>query len=231
MKLNPETGKYETISTKLGTARPGMTKLTTGEREILGNTQPAVNGGFGLNFNIGGEKWGKVDVATQFTYSVGNKVLNLSALDYSTIIELTMYRNCASSVSYGNRYSMYAMNGVNFESIPETKGVTTMMDKSNFAGNLSADQEVVFGNNYNALASLLDEANANASAANPVSEKLALTDKYVEDASFLRMSSLTVGYTLPDKYMKKAYIQKLRVFFTASNICSPTACCQRHTSA
>ena len=32
------------------------------------------------------------------------------------------------------------------------------------------------------------------------------------------MSSLTVGYTLPDKYMKKAYIQKLRVFFTASNI-------------
>ena len=92
------------------------------------------------------------------------------------------------------------------------------MDTSNFAGNLSADQEVVFGNNYNALASLLDEANANASAANPVSEKLALTDKYVEDASFLRMSSLTVGYTLPDKYMKKAYIQKLRVFFTASNI-------------
>ncbi len=218
MKLNPTTGKYETITTKLGTARPGMTKLASEERTILGNTQPVVNGGFGLNFNIGGDNWGKFDVATQFTYSVGNKVLNLSALDYSTIIELTMYRNCAASVGYGNRYSLYAMNGANFESIPETKGVTTSMDKSNFAGDVYVDQDVVAGTNYAALASLLAESNAGANVANPISEKLALTDKYVEDASFLRMNTLTVGYSLPEKHLKKAHIQKLRVYFTASNL-------------
>jgi len=92
------------------------------------------------------------------------------------------------------------------------------MDKSNFAGDVYVDQDVVAGTNYAALASLLAEANAGANVANPISEKLALTDKYVEDASFLRMNTLTVGYSLPEKHLKKAHIQKLRVYFTASNL-------------
>ena len=31
------------------------------DKVILGNTVPTHSGGFNLNFNIGGDKWGKVD--------------------------------------------------------------------------------------------------------------------------------------------------------------------------
>lgn len=203
-----EDGTYSTISTLYGLARPGMTKLASEERQKLGNTMPIINGGFGFNFRIGGEKWGDIDVSTQFTYSYGNKVLNLSRLDYSTIVEKTLLRNCDNALGYGRRYSTFIMNGDDFKSV--TAYATTER-----VGRM----DYVQGDNYTQMAALLAELNANATAANPVATKeFCLTDQYLEDASFLRLSTLTIGYTLPEKYMKKAYIQKCRIFFTASNV-------------
>ena len=43
--------------------------------------------------------------------------------------------------------------------------------------------------------------------------------KYLIDRSYLRFKNLTVGYTLPQNLTKKWYIQKLRVYFTAENLC------------
>lgn len=51
--------------------------------------------------------------------------------------------------------------------------------------------------------------------------KTAMTDRssyFVEDASFLRINNITLGYTLPAKLTKKAHISKLRVYATANNI-------------
>ena len=96
------------IVTPFGNARPGMPKLVSNERQIIGNTQPVINGGFSLAFNIGGNKWGKVDMSANFTYSVGNKVLNLSALDYSSITEKTRLRNTSASLI--NRYTYLDAN-------------------------------------------------------------------------------------------------------------------------
>ena len=221
LKLNKTTGIYEPVSTPLtksNYARPGMTKIVSNEREVLGNTTPVINGGFGLNFHIGGDEWGKFDVATQFTYSVGNKVLNLSALDYTTIIENTVSRNCLNTISMNNRYSMFQLGAKEYEYIPEGATKSTIDGSKVSGGTAGTPVSVVQGAAYTALAARLAERNSGATAANPVSDMFALTDKYVEDASFLRMSSFTVGYSLPEKYLKKAYIQKLRVFFTASNL-------------
>lgn len=175
------------ISTPFGNARPGMPKVVGG-RQILGNTQAVVNGGFALSFHVGGAKWGKVDCNANFTYSVGNKVLNLSALDYSSITEKTRLRNSGAAML--NRYT-YLDENYNF---------------------------IAYGGDYSAFAAKLDAVNANATEANPISEKFALTDKYVEDASFLRLSSLNVGYTIPQKALDKAHMTTLRIFFTASNL-------------
>lgn len=41
---------------------------------------------------------------------------------------------------------------------------------------------------------------------------------FVEDGSYLRISQLTLGYTFPEKWMKKAFISKLRIYFTANNL-------------
>lgn len=40
----------------------------------------------------------------------------------------------------------------------------------------------------------------------------------VEDGSFLRLSSLSFGYTLPREMLKKVHIQNLRLYITASNL-------------
>ncbi len=40
----------------------------------------------------------------------------------------------------------------------------------------------------------------------------------VEDASYLRLSNLTVGYTIPRNILRKIAIEKLRFYFTASNL-------------
>ena len=198
------------VSTILGEARPGMVKIVDqngdgkindADRVILGNTQAVVQGGFGLTFNIGGDAWGKFDVSTQFTYSIGNKVLNLSALDYGTIFDKSKLRNNTADVAYGSRYTLFNADGT---FIPD-----------GFSADASGR---ISGAQYDMMAAAINSHNSNAKTANPISTNIALTDKYVEDGSYLRMSSLTVGYSLPDRWLKKAYIQKLRIFFSGSNL-------------
>ena len=196
------------VETILGEARPGMVRLVDQngdgviddkDRVVLGNTQADIQGGFGLNFHIGGEKWGKFDLSAQFTYSVGNKVLNLSALDYGTSFDKSKLRNNTADVAYGMRYSLFRADGT---FIP-----------TDFVG---TDGKVT--DNYASMVAALAAANAGAVNANPISDNIALTDKYVEDASYLRLSTLTFGYSLPDVWLKKAYIKTCRIFFTASNL-------------
>ena len=194
------------IKTELGNARPGMPKLKdadgdgVADREKIGNTQPVVNGGFALAFNIGGEKWGKVDMSANFTYSVGNSVLNLSALDYSFVTEKTRLRNMSATVA--NRYTYLYGADQNYNMV-----------------NLSGE--------YADIKDALDGINTNATEPNPVVDQFALTDKYVEDGSFLRLSSINIGYTLPQPILKKAHMTTLRIFFTASNL----FCATKYTGA
>lgn len=44
------------------------------------------------------------------------------------------------------------------------------------------------------------------------------TTRFLEDASFLRLKNLTLGYTLPQSICKKLLIFNLRVYFSASNL-------------
>ena len=44
------------------------------------------------------------------------------------------------------------------------------------------------------------------------------TSQFVEDASYLRLNTLTVGYTFPKTWMKKVGIQNARVYFTGNNL-------------
>jgi hypothetical protein len=42
--------------------------------------------------------------------------------------------------------------------------------------------------------------------------------RFFEDASFLRLRSLTVGYTFPESLTSKYKIDKLRVYFSGTNL-------------
>ena len=43
--------------------------------------------------------------------------------------------------------------------------------------------------------------------------------KYLMNMAYLRLKSVTLGYTLPIDLTRKAYIQKARIYFTAENPC------------
>lgn len=45
----------------------------------------------------------------------------------------------------------------------------------------------------------------------------------VEDASYLRLSNITVGYTFPTRMMRKVGIRKLRLYATANNLLTVTS--------
>lgn len=45
-----------------------------------------------------------------------------------------------------------------------------------------------------------------------------LYSRFIEDGSFLRLKNLTMGYTLPSQWIKKASISKLRVYASAQNL-------------
>ena len=60
--------------------------------------------------------------------------------------------------------------------------------------------------------------NANTTMWTPYTTKYILTDYGVEDASFLRLATLTLGYTLPSSLTKKAHISSLRVYATCYNV-------------
>ena len=66
--------------------------------------------------------------------------------------------------------------------------------------------------------SRLNEINANANVWNPAANSnMVILDTYLEDASFLRINNITVGYTLPKNWVKKAWLESVRVYFTAYN--------------
>ena len=51
--------------------------------------------------------------------------------------------------------------------------------------------------------------------------KIAISDAldyYVEDGSFLRISTLTFGYTLPKTWLQRAKVKNVRLYCTLNNI-------------
>ncbi|GGE69229.1 TonB-linked SusC/RagA family outer membrane protein [Pedobacter psychrotolerans] len=66
---------------------------------------------------------------------------------------------------------------------------------------------------------LLTAMNANTTMWTPTTGNYALTSYAIESGSFLRISNVTLGYTLPQKLMKRTgFISKLRVYGTVNNL-------------
>ena len=124
----------------------------------LGSSLPKLTGGFGFTFNYGDWR-----LSTQFTYRVGNKILNLARLNLESMIG---NNNQSQAVNYRWR----------------KEGDVTTMPRA-----MHGENEA-----YNSLVS----------------------DRYVEDGSYLRMSYAQLSYAINKKYLK--WIGLNRVSFYAS---------------
>jgi len=78
--------------------------------------------------------------------------------------------------------------------------------------NLKADGTI--SNNMDELAKM----NATTTMWSPYMNKYVFSDWAVEDGSYLRLSTVTLGYTLPHNLSKRLKIEKLRFYATGYNV-------------
>jgi len=127
----------------------------------LGSSLPKLTGGFGFAFNYGDWR-----LNTQFTYRVGNKILNMSRLN----LESMLYNdNQSQAVNYRWR---------------KESDVTTI-------------PRAMHGKNaaYNSLVS----------------------DRYVEDGSYLRMSYAQLSYSIKKKYLTWIGLNRISLYMSINN--------------
>lgn len=114
---------------------------------------------------------------------------------------------------YGNK--IYNANKVEFNSSRKfyNRNLTTRMNVADRWSNIDWNTgEVITDPN------VLDQVNAGTTMWSPLVGQAVFSDWAVEDGSFLRLQSATIGYTLPEKCLRKVYISKLRFYATGSNL-------------
>jgi hypothetical protein len=191
-----------------GQLKPGVAKVQVDEngdpiKQRLGNTIAPTTGGFGLD-----GRWKGFDFNVFFSYAIGNKIVNGTKLANSFYAGSSKGYNLVADFDIANRYTWIdPANGLNLGS-PSTSTIA----------NYCTPEEIAAGD-YSGLYNRINAINANAKIYNPCGmSNMQLTDYAVESASFLRLQTLTVGYTLPKNWVKKIYLQNVRIYFTGQNL-------------
>ena len=175
-------------SAVVGKIRPGSMKLknidgsednkvTTDDREIIGDANPLHTGGFGISAYAYG-----FDLSANFNWSFGNDVYNANKIEFTQTGKY-QYRNMTSEMADGKRWTNLRADGT-----------------------LSTDLEE------------LAAMNANTTMWSPLTDRMIFSDWAVKDGSFLRLNTLTLGYTLPKSLLSKVKIQNLRFYVTGYNL-------------
>ena len=175
-------------SAVVGKIRPGSMKMknidgsednkvTTDDREIIGDANPLHTGGFGISAYAYG-----FDLSANFNWSFGNDVYNANKIEFTQTGKY-QYRNMTSEMADGKRWTNLRADGT-----------------------LSTDLEE------------LAAMNANTTMWSPLTDRMIFSDWAVEDGSFLRLNTLTLGYTLPKSLLSKVKIQNLRFYVTGYNL-------------
>ena len=155
---------------------------------VIGDTNPTCSGGFGFS----GEIY-DFDFNMNFTYKLGNDIYNANKIQTSSRYRNGTYPNFRETMSQSNAYSY-----IN----PETGALLRTLE------DLAYWNE---GGNGQGAKKMWSPFSTGDAVVIP-------TDWAMDDASFLRLQSLTVGYTLPNNITKKVGIQRLRFYVTGTNL-------------
>jgi len=129
------------------------------------------------------------DLSAMFNWSYGNDIYNANKIDNTTFSGSKRYQNMSAEMSIENRF-------------------TTIDPATGY--------NIMFGDNANPA--LLQQINQGKSLWHPLSNSTILTDWAIEDGSFLRFGSLTLGYTLPESISKNGFVKNVRCYFTGNNL-------------
>lgn len=134
-------------------------------------------------------KWKGFDLSSLFNWSYGNDVYNVNKVIFNTYSGSKRYNNLTDQFSLDKR----------FTTIDPTTGYNIM-----------------YGTYANP--DLLKTLNQNSTLWSPLINSTIPVSWAVEDGSFLRLSSLTLGYTVPMQISKKLMIQNFRLYANLYNV-------------
>ena len=183
-----------------GNLYPGGRKYKVDEngdpiKQRLGNTVPSTTGGFGIDGRVG-----NFDFNVFFNYSLGNKIVNGTRMANSFYTGTRQHQNLIADFNVSNRYTWID---------PET-GLNI--------GRPSSGTVTAYGG-ADAIMARLNEINAGARTYNPAAvTQLYFSDDAIEDADFLRLQNITIGYTLPKKWVRTIWLENVRIYFTGYNL-------------
>ena len=162
--------------------------INSQDRKVIGSALPDATGGFGLDAQYKG-----FDASVLFSWSIGNDIYNTGKIDYNQLYRTT-YGNMLSSQSSDKRFTYIDVDG-NITGI--AGGVVTDLEQLR---QLNKDKTMWSGSNSFGQATTV------------------ISDWAVEDGSFLRFSTLTLGYTLPEKISSYAKMSSFRIYVTGYNL-------------
>ncbi len=155
---------------------------------VIGDTNADFTGGFGLSGTVY-----DFDFSANFTFTYGNDIYNANKIAASQQYRSGTYPNMLNIMSQSNSYSyMNPNDGTLLTSLEDLKFF-------NEGGNGQPAKEYWSPYSFGSAVVLP-------------------TDWAMEDASFLRLQSVTIGYTLPQNLTKKFGVQRLRLYVTGSNL-------------
>ena len=170
----------------------GDGRITENDRTVIGNTNPQIQGGFGLS-----GQWKNFDFNANFTYMLDFDINNATAYTLSSSNgNKNKFFNVLSKFNDGWQYN-------------------------DFDGTLTGTKGDILYKLYyvDESVNIYKNANAGRTLWNPTDIGTNLTQSYfIEDGSFLRCNDITIGYTLSKNATKKLGISKARFYVSASNL-------------
>ena len=162
--------------------------VDTNDIDVIGDTNADFTGGFGFSGTVY-----DFDFNVNFTYTYGNDIYNANKIQTSSRYRAGTWPNMRDDMSQKNSYSYMH---------PESGQLLTTLE------DLAYWNE---GGNGQAAKKMWSPFSTGDAVVVP-------TDWAIDDASFLRLQSVTIGYTLPTTLTKKFYVQRLRFYVTGSNL-------------
>jgi len=133
-------------------------------------------------------------------------------LDFD-VYNATAYALSSSSSSQYTFWNVYAKYGEGRWRYSAPDGFL------DYTGRVITGEGLYKNTNLDGMPGLYKDMNAYARMWNPADVVTnIMLDAFVEDGSFIRCSDVTIGYTLPSKVSKKFFINKVRVYASASNL-------------
>jgi len=167
-------------------------KIDANDKTVIGNAYPLATGGFTLSMT-----YKNFDFSSFFNWSYGNDVYNANKIVFTS--SNRTYVNMYNSMNSNNRFVYVDPNNPGLITIP------TNSTSVNTPGLIVDPINLYEINKYKKMTSF--------TRAIPTD----LTTLDIEDGSFLRLNTITIGYSLPIKVVEKIHLSQFRLYFTVYN--------------